>query len=212
MTETTENKTIAYKGFDRDLCCRGMQYEVGETYQHDGAVIPCLSGFHACPEPIEVFDFYAPGVSRFCEVEASGTVVAENNKIACENLKVLRELSIGEFVGIAVDHKMKTVLASIVDEGQHTTGDQSASSATGYRSASLVTGYEARASVAGEEAAACGLGIQCRAKAEKGSWVVLAERDNEGKILGIKSAKAGTDIEPDVFYRLINGEFVKSPE
>ena len=212
MTKKSKTKTIAYKGFDKNLCCRGMQYGVRKTYKHDGDVVPCESGFHACPEPIDVFGYYNPGESRFCEVEVSGNVVPQDNKIACDNLKVLRELSIGEFVGISVDHKMKTVLANIVSEGHHATGYQSASSATGYQSSAVVIGIESRSSVDGKESIACGLGIQCKAKAAEGSWIVLAERNNDGEILCVKTAKAGQDIKRDVFYTLVNGEFVEEKQ
>ena len=81
-----ENKMIAYKGFDKNLCCRGVWYEVGKTHKHRGEVVPCRSGLHACPEPHNVFNFYAPGTSRFCEVEVSGTVVVEGDKVACDTL------------------------------------------------------------------------------------------------------------------------------
>lgn len=58
----------AYKGFDKDLKCRGFQYEIGKDYETDKADL-CHSGFHACEFPMDVFSYYAPGESRFCEVD-----------------------------------------------------------------------------------------------------------------------------------------------
>ena len=52
-------------------------------------------------------------------------------------------------------------------------------------------------------------GRDSKAKASKGSWIVIVERNDDGEIIDIKNAKAGVDIEPDTYYKLINGEFVK---
>lgn len=42
-----------FKGFDKDLCCKGFQYEVGKEYETERAEI-CEEGFHACEFPLDV--------------------------------------------------------------------------------------------------------------------------------------------------------------
>ena len=58
----------AYKGFNKDMTCRGFQYEIGKTYETDKAEM-CSSGFHACENPLDCFGYYSPGTSKYCEVE-----------------------------------------------------------------------------------------------------------------------------------------------
>lgn len=57
-----------YKGFDKDLKCRGFQYEIGKEYEENAADI-CYKGFHACENPMDVFRYYNPADSRYCEVD-----------------------------------------------------------------------------------------------------------------------------------------------
>lgn len=90
-----KNKTIkGYKGFDKDLKCRGFQYEVGKEYVTDSA-IACTTGFHCCENPFDVFGYYAPcddngSMNRFCEVEASGDIdTSKEDKISCTHLRGL---------------------------------------------------------------------------------------------------------------------------
>ena len=74
-----EKKIIAYKGFDKNLKCRGFQYEVGKEYEMSGRIACCERGFHACESPLEVFDHYDMLNSRFAEVEQSGEIDKEKN-------------------------------------------------------------------------------------------------------------------------------------
>ena len=53
----------AYKGFDKELKCRDFQYEVGKEYEETKADL-CSCGFHACENPLDVFNYYPPATSR----------------------------------------------------------------------------------------------------------------------------------------------------
>ena len=49
-----ENKIIAYKGFDANLCCGKFQYEIGKEYFQEGEILCRKNGFHACANPLDV--------------------------------------------------------------------------------------------------------------------------------------------------------------
>ena len=97
-----EKKVIkGYKGFDKDLKCRGFQYEVGKEYECDKA-IACEKGFHFCERPLDVFKFYPPldDLNRYCEVEGSGDFDRDNSddKVCCTKIKIIRELTLQELI------------------------------------------------------------------------------------------------------------------
>ena len=97
-------KTIkAYKGFNHDLTCRGFQYEVGKEYDQKCPVSACNSGFHACENPLDVFEFYPPcdenGTARYCEVEQSGILDCQINKSASSHIKIVSEIGLDGMPG-----------------------------------------------------------------------------------------------------------------
>ena len=87
-----KEKVIAYKGFNKDLTCRGFQYEVGKEYTEEKVSI-CNRGFHACENPFDVLNFYGDVLNnRFCKVEQSGQIEKGNNKQASSKIKVVAEI------------------------------------------------------------------------------------------------------------------------
>jgi hypothetical protein len=62
-----------YKGTDKDMCCRGYQYELGKQYDmpEDEEIKACKSGFHLCLRLSDVLGYYAVGAGhRFFKVKA----------------------------------------------------------------------------------------------------------------------------------------------
>ena len=51
-------KITVYKGTDKDMKCRGMQYELGKTETGYGAVRCGDKGFHSCEAPFDVLRYY----------------------------------------------------------------------------------------------------------------------------------------------------------
>ena len=94
-----------YKGFDKDLTCRGKQYEIGRTEHEEDAML-CQKGLHFCENPHDVFGYYSAGEGhRFCEVSAedvSDERKTEDSKRVCKTLKVEAEISVLQICKIAV--------------------------------------------------------------------------------------------------------------
>ena len=92
----------AFKAFNSDWYCRSFHYEVGKSYHKDGAIICCVNGFHACPNPLDVFTYYYGDLSklRFAEVELSGKIDWGDDKVAASDIKIVRELTASELAEI----------------------------------------------------------------------------------------------------------------
>ena len=100
-----ENPIIAYKGFNEDLSCRGFQYEIGKEYCLEGELELCANGFHACQNPLDVFDYYSMSLyTRYAMVELFGDVdfATDNEKLCATNIRTVKEMSIDEFVEIGI--------------------------------------------------------------------------------------------------------------
>ena len=82
-----------FKGFNQDLTCRGFQYEIGKTYEYNGEIELCSSGFHFCRKLQDVHQFYDLKTSRICEIVADGKIEDDGIKSVCARIRIIRELS-----------------------------------------------------------------------------------------------------------------------
>ena len=165
-----EQKIKAYKAFDKDLSCRGFKYEVGKEYEETGDIKACEKGFHACPYPLDVFGYYAPAGSRFCEVEQSGKIDdSESDKVCSSKIRIGAELDIRGLVKAAVSFVKERCTnecnadrgkpatagnygaATAGDSGAATAGDRGAATAGNYGAA---TAGDSGAATAGNYGAA----------------------------------------------------------
>lgn len=104
-TISKENAITAYKGFKDDFSCRGFQYEIGKEYCIEGELELCANGFHACQNPLDVFDYYPmSSYTRYAMVELWGDVdfATDNKKLCATNIRIVKEMSIDELVEIGI--------------------------------------------------------------------------------------------------------------
>ena len=86
---------IGYKAFNKDLICKGFQYEIGKTYSIKESPIPCNRGFHFCKSIAETYEFYPMSENtRICKIEALGEIQTDDEKKYCTNvIKIIEEVT-----------------------------------------------------------------------------------------------------------------------
>ena len=152
-----------YKGFDKDLKCRDFQYEIGKDYEQEGEVKCCERGFHFCENPFDVFGYYSPSDSRYCEVEGDGNADKANDdsKVATSHIHISAEIGLNGLIKAGVKFILDKV--NFKDTKSTNTGYQSAATNTGDRSAATNTGYQSAATNTGYQSAATNTGYQSAA-------------------------------------------------
>ena len=193
----------SYKGFDKDLKCRGFQYEVGKEYDTPN-VKACESGFHACEQPIEVFGYYPPGSrSRYCVVEQSGKVSrgGDDSKVASGHIKIGAEIGIPGIVKAQIEWVKAHTNTEHTDPKIATAGDSGAATSRG-------------SSAVGKNGVAIARGNNVRVKGGIGSVLVLCEEKTDS--CDIETVKMividGKNYKPDTWYKIESGEVVEDNE
>ena len=220
-------KIIAYKAMDKNMMCRGKQYEVGKTYTEPEADC-CHAGMHACENPLDVLHYYPLKDSpRFFEVECGGNVdkSEEDSKLACTELTVKGEVNFAWLVKATVN----AVFNRAKGKEPFSSGNCSTAGSSGNCSTAGSSGYGSTAGSSGYGSTAAATGDYCSAKADGkdsiavvngacgkacgalGCYLVLTEYDDDGHMICAKMARVdGSAIRENVYYTLKNGEFVEA--
>lgn len=202
-------KIIAYKAMDKNMMCRGKQYEVGKTYHEDKADC-CRAGMHACENPLDVLHYYPlRGGPRFFEVECGGNVdkSEEDSKLACTELTVKGEVN---FAGL-VKATVNAVFNRVKGKEPFSSGNYSTAGSSGYSSTAAATGAYCSAKADGKDSISVVNGACGKACGALGCYLVLTEYDDDGNMLLAKMAKVdGAVIKENTWYTLKNGEFVEA--
>ena len=205
----------SYKGFNKNMTCRGFQYEEGKEYEEE-IVEVCDHGFHVCEYPLDCLNYYYPNESVYHEVEQSGEIQKHNDdtKVASTKIKIGAEISIAGLVKAAIEYTVKRVKKDAESDEKH-----GASSATGYCGAS---------SAEDKDAVAVAWGYKSKAKGVLGAFLVFADweytgseddteydRNNQSAwvLNGAKMAQVdGENIKPNTWYTIENGEIAEVSE
>ena len=156
---------IVYKGTDKDMKCRGFQFDLGKEYVEEEAKL-CDKGFHGCEYPLDVFAYYAPADSRFFVADLDGVTDEEaegDSKRAGTKIKLRAEIGIAGIVKAAVEY-----IKEKAESSKNHTGDCSAVTNTGNRSAATNTGNCSAATNTGNRSAATNTG-DCSAATNTGN-------------------------------------------
>jgi len=233
---TEIKEVIGYKGFDANLKCGDMQYVIGETHEmpKDKILSVCPEngnegGLHFCENPLDVFRYYEPAISRFAEVKSVGDVKRKSDdsdtKIATTKLHVSVELSLHSLIERAVKfiferttatkeatntEKQKQAINSGSSGAASNSGYRGAASNSGYSGAAMSIGRWSKAETSVANSFACALGIESKAKGALNSWIVISEWKETETSWVISDAKCfkvdGIEILADTFYILKNGK------
>ena len=175
-----ETKT-AFKAFDKNLKCRGFQYEIGKEYKHEGKVEVCESGFHSCENPLDVLNYYDLTESRFAEVECSGDIKThlDDSKIASKKIKIKAELKLGEFIKASIDYLFKS--GNKDERTQAASGDSAQLAASGVYAKLAASGDYAKLAASGVYAKLAASGDSAKLAAS-GDYAKLAASGDSAQL------------------------------
>jgi hypothetical protein len=210
-----------YKATDKDMKCRGFQYEFGKTVEVEGDIELCRNGLHACEMPLDVLGYYAPGDgSRYFEAEledASREKRSDDTKRVGKKLTLSAEIGIPGLVKAQVEYvKAQCDFDNAINKADnenknHATGWSGAASATGESGAASATGWRGAASATGKYCVAMTTGFFGRVMGDIGNAIVCVERRNNGEIAAILAGIVdGETLKPGVWYTVKDGQWLEA--
>ena len=215
----------SFKGFNKDMTCRGFQFKEGETYHEDDAKL-CRSGFHACEDPLDCFGYYAPANSIYREVELDDVTDEheEDSKRVGKTIKIGAEIGLPGIIKAHFEYvKSRCTNENNAEPGKPATaGSYGAATAGSYGAATA--GYSGAAtagdsgaatsrgsSASGENGISVARGNSCKVKGGMGAVLVLVEENKDDYDINAWAAAVvdGEKIKADTWYMLKYGKFVE---
>ena len=209
------------KAFDKGLKCKGFQFKENETFTHEGELKICNSGFHFCENPLDVLDYYDLCDSEFAEVESVGDAVRhdDDSKVATNKLKIGFKIDLKRFIKLSFEYVWgksgksddQVQVASGDSSQLAASGDSSKLAASGYYSKLAASGDYSKLDISGKDSVGVNIGWYGKIKGIVGTWITLAEYDDNGKCIHVKSAKIdGKKLKADTWYILKNKKFTEA--
>mgnify|MGYP003171478619 CR=1 FL=1 len=155
----------ACKGFDKNLRCRGFQYEVGGEYTEETAEL-CNRGPHACENPLDTLRYYRPGDSRYCEVEIedNGQRSSYDSKVCGKHIKIGAEIGLKGVINAGVRFVFDKCESATEENASgwrgnaDASGDSGNAAASGWRGNAAASGERGNAAASGERGNAAASG------------------------------------------------------
>ena len=175
----------AYKGFSKDMTCRGFQFEEGKTYELPYGVEAklCESGFHACENPLDCWSYYDITKSEYHEVELDevSDERERDTKLCARKIRIGAKLDLKGIVKASVDFMMNSVKGGMsgatTDNGNDwaqigSSGDGAQIGSSGYGAKIGSSGYGARIGSGGDGARIASSGDWAQI-ASSGDWAQI---------------------------------------
>ena len=215
-----------YKGTDKNLQCRGFQYEVGKEYVEDKADL-CHAGFHGCERPLDVFSYYCPASSRYFEAELDDVSDQResDSKVCGKRIKIGAEIGIPDLIEAQIEYvnthatsgHTDPKAANAGDYGAAKAGDHGAANAGDYGAANAGD-YGAATSRGSSSVGKSGIAISrgngVKAKGALGAILLIAEENDDNFEIKNWSAAVvdGNTIKANTWYTIKNGVFTEIEE
>ena len=204
-----------FKGTDKDMKCRGMQYELGRVEKTDDAIRCGNKGLHSCEAPFDVLRYYPMrGGNRYFEAEAGGKIDRTNatdSKIASSELTLKAEVKFTDLIKAQIEFTRKKAESGTAVGNWSNLAGGNRSNLAGGNWSNLAGGN--RSNLAGGASSLIVGRNKTKAKGGLHSVIVLTEWKWNNNAYVPVSAKAeivdGDRIKADTWYTLKNGEFVE---
>ena len=202
-----------YKGTDKDMMCRGMQYEIGKTEKSDSAIRCGDKGFHSCEAPFDVLRYYPlRDGNRYFTAEAEGEIDrsgADDSKLASSELTLKAEIGIPGLIKAQVAYTRTKAESGTASGNKSNLACGDWSNLAGGDSSNLAGGDWSN--LAGGNSSLIVGRNATRAKGGLHSIIVLTEWEWQGEnnvpVSVATEIVDGKRIKANTWYTLRNGQF-----